>query len=1016
MDGLTAGHNAKLNKSLSWIDLGVALLVGALPLTTQVCGTRLAVQFFGSDSSTIAAMIVAALFGLGSGAAILGRASDSFSRTDFLVGLILFVSGGLSVSLSIWGGAIANVFDGGNDSINHLAAKLGFAIVTLTPINFAMGGLLPVLVMRRHESLKQRFGSMHAGDSVGLIYALESCGAALGSIATAFLLIQTFGIQDTLLWSGLVSIAIAAVYFVVAAFRTREQSRPSETTLSYRLNRQDWILLIAVGLTSCASLGMEVVWQRFFVVWFGSDTQSFALVVSAILSGVSLGSFLAAQIVNRVKSLEWLYSRLLYWVALTVVGSCYVVVFGNDNLESWIWSYKYLTAFPVASRLVLAFAIVAAPMTLIGMCLPVAAHLWIRKTSGIGGQVGQIFGVALFGNIVGVFVCGVWLVPAFGLRPTAIALSGLCLLASIGIRQLLLTGTAVRSSRITLGRWGTVAGVVVWVVVANGLVSRKSELGLVSNRTDWRTLFYSENSQNTVAVIGSVDDSRQRQMLIDGVAIGEIGGGVDEKQQLLAHLPLLLRPGITDASVLTIGLGTGVLASELIENPLVANVTCLELSPAVIEAAECFSDVNDDLLRQDDFQLVLGDGIRFLRKTTHRYDTIVSDAKSRPGHAGNVAFFTRDYYQICNSRLTEQGVFVQWISLKSSQHALRTILKSFTKVFPYAHIAIAAPDSIFAVGSCEPIAFDREWVNCCLKKPNAESLSRYHVNCYDDLLSLYWLDQSVIQSALMDVQVNTFDRPVLESFAFDSFRQVIGKSTEQLELVRYLIQEDRSLSRDEIRFNGSSLDSNLALATELFAGRRAGEAIVMANQELLELNDGWLDRAAESYRRALVLLPNLTRQNRVAKFYRQLAERARRDGKSHLEFSALMNLRELNMACAEDELAMAKILVEAGQAETSLDHFYQATKKSPDEPRFRIEFAFCLLKLNRYGQAASQFNRVLSQNSNAAEAKAGLGIAQLKMGRFEAGYENIRAAILANDALKSRLKEFTIDLDSLRLE
>ena len=70
--------------------------------------------------------------------------------------------------------------------------------------------------------------------------------------------------------------------------------------------------------------------------------------------------------------------------------------------------------------------------------------------------------------------------------------------------------------------------------------------------------FYQEGLVSTVKVIQRAADGRQRVMLVDGVGIGQSSAGIDNKQQVLAHFPFLLRPGRPPARVLSIGLGTGI--------------------------------------------------------------------------------------------------------------------------------------------------------------------------------------------------------------------------------------------------------------------------------------------------------------------------------------------------------------------------------------------------------------------------------------------------------------------------
>ena len=172
----------------------------------------------------------------------------------------------------------------------------------------------------------------------------------------------------------------------------------------------------------------------------------------------------------------------------------------------------------------------------------------------------------------------------------------------------------------------------------------------------------------------------KKRLIIDGVTIGESGGGVDEKQQVLAHLPFLIGEAkpLRSSKVLTIGLGTGILAGELAINEQVESLTCVEISSEVIKASEWFDEENRQVLDSAKFNLIHGDGVRYLRNADQKFDVIVSDGKSRPGAASNLPFFSEEYYRLCSDSLSEDGVFVQWVSLRCDREELKTIPVSYT--------------------------------------------------------------------------------------------------------------------------------------------------------------------------------------------------------------------------------------------------------------------------------------------------------------------------------------------------
>src|SRR5438477_273644 len=247
--------------------------------------------------------------------------------------------------------------------------------------------------------------------------------------------------------------------------------------------------------------------------------------------------------------------------------------------------------------------------------------------------------------------------------------------------------------------------------------------------------FYEEGLVSTVKVIQRAADARQLVMLVDGVRIGQSSAGIDNKQQVLAHLPFLLRPGRPPTRVLTIGLGTGIVTGEVTRHPGVEEIDSVELSSSVIEGAKQFAPYNGDVLHNPKVRVIEDDGINFLKRTPRRYDAIISDGKSRLGQAGNALFYARDYYQSARRHLLPAGLMIQWMPLEEVAEDLRTIVRTFMGVFPCAYLFVAH-DSYFLVGMEEPLALEVAELQRELHAPAVADLRRYGWRDADEIQSL----------------------------------------------------------------------------------------------------------------------------------------------------------------------------------------------------------------------------------------------------------------------------------------
>jgi hypothetical protein len=80
--------------------------------------------------------------------------------------------------------------------------------------------------------------------------------------------------------------------------------------------------------------------------------------------------------------------------------------------------------------------------------------------------------------------------------------------------------------------------------------------------------------------------------------------------------------------------------------------------------------------------ITIGDAREMLLTSRDRYDVIASEP-SNPFRAGVASLFTVEYYRAARARLTDQGVFAQWVQgYEIDAPTLRTIYATLAAVFP----------------------------------------------------------------------------------------------------------------------------------------------------------------------------------------------------------------------------------------------------------------------------------------------------------------------------------------------
>jgi len=224
-------------------------------------------------------------------------------------------------------------------------------------------------------------------------------------------------------------------------------------------------------------------------------------------------------------------------------------------------------------------------------------------------------------------------------------------------------------------------------------------------------LFYEEGAAATVsvkkltgtttlAVDGKTDASNRGDMLT---------------QKLIAHLPLLLHKDPKDVFIL--GLGSGMTVGAALTHP-VERVDVIEISPEVVKASEFFKTENRNALADPRAHLIIGDGRSHLALSRRQYDVIISEP-SNPWIAGVSSLFTKEFFESARARLAPGGVLCQWANAYNiSQQDLKSIIATFTTVFPDGTVWLVGRDDMLLVASLDPIAPDWERIEARAKSPS----------------------------------------------------------------------------------------------------------------------------------------------------------------------------------------------------------------------------------------------------------------------------------------------------------
>ncbi len=262
------------------------LVSGFAALVYQVIWQRVIGVFSGVHIYSITVIVSAFMAGLGVGSLVAGRFADRISRRKAVIAFGLCELGiGVVGWLSPW-----LYYDFAYRELGFLVAyPLGLPLVHFALLivpTFLMGASLPLLARGLVDD------SEHAAPTIGILYGVNTLGAALGAFASIWWLVGSFGFESTLRGAALLN-AVAAI----GAFWIQRSLDPAppplarvskaESPTGQRSRMAGWAA--AYGLSGFIALSLEILWFRFLDVSIKSSPYTFGHLLGMFLL------FLAAE-------------------------------------------------------------------------------------------------------------------------------------------------------------------------------------------------------------------------------------------------------------------------------------------------------------------------------------------------------------------------------------------------------------------------------------------------------------------------------------------------------------------------------------------------------------------------------------------------------------------------------------------------------------------------------------------------------------------------------------------------
>src|SRR5438552_3371853 len=686
----------------------IFFLSGATGLVYEVIWVRLTGLIFGNTSQAISTVLGAFMAGLALGSWKLGKKADRTDNPLRMYGL-LEIGIGLSAALvPLIFRALDTVYWAVAPSVSAVSGGALFVrfatsfAVLLTP-TFLMGGTLPVLARFFTGDVDE------VENKVGVLYALNTFGAAAGTMAAALVFIPGVGNTRTTLTIAAVNVAIGLfAVWMAEGDRTSTESDTLTTRPSAGLSQGERLsnpaagrlVLLTLAVSGFVALMYEGSWTRALSAMIGSSTYAFSIMLVTFLGGIALGS----SIVGRRKPAATLRLLGLLQLGAAMGGIVFLIGYlaAPYLLIALIRAFYYSFPAILTIQFVLSAALMVFATLCMGATFPVASQLYSSKVTILGRSIGNIYSFNTMGAIAGSLFAGFLLIPIIGTERTILA--GLFFNAAMALLLLAEAKTSRIAQSVAVGllivATLSMRGGLFWkpdvmdrgVLVYSKAFEARPELTISEHYEDTDVVYFKEGNNATISVRkgenymalrtnGKVDASNRDDMIT---------------QLTVGWLPAFYHPN--PKSALVIGYGSGVTVGAVAAVQDIQDIDCLEIEPAVFGAAPWFSEINRKSWENPKVHLTFNDARNYMNMTRKQYDIIISEP-SNPWIAGVASLFTAEFYDRAAEVLKPDGIFAQWVQLyELDPEDLRMDLYEVQRKFPEVSVWLTYSDLII-IGS-----------------------------------------------------------------------------------------------------------------------------------------------------------------------------------------------------------------------------------------------------------------------------------------------------------------------------
>ena len=692
------------------------VLTGFASLCAQVVWQKYLTILVGSETRSISLVVAIFLLGLALGYYFFGKLTERKWQRWQLLKIYGYVELATAVYIAVFYAYFSFLKHLSFNSPAYLLMDIVISLLALFLPTFLMGASIPALTSTLPESSKE----IHATHAK--VYGWNAFGAFLGVLFSGFYLLQTFGLEFTLVIAGGINF-IAGLIFMGNSLKG-DVHRQTEFP-SFPSRSPNAFYMLFTFLTGAIVISFEVLFIRLLNLSLGAGVYNFPIVLSLFVGGLAMGSlsikshkisvgFFIRQILITGLLLGALFLLSPYWSIWTNHIRVSLL-----SIPSNYWAFKWLIYLFVAVFLFPA-------VFFMGRLLPLTYALLKKNENNYGAVCGSLYFFNTLGTVFGTLIIGYLAFYIFNLddlfKINLMVLLGLAFIVSFYERKAwsLIFSFFLLVTVWFLPEWNRTGHHLGYFRVRgpNKLYHFKKLFFLPKHYGEGEKLYFNDGPDVSVSLIGYKNREISPELkkllpsekgyydvsfVVNGKAIGGSLGDFST-MFLLSSLAYLYAPDRSEGlSSAVIGLGTGISAGVLGKIDKSSDVTVLEIAPEVIDNVKRAPSFNFEVIANPKVKILAQDGFKYFTKTKKKFDMIVSEP-SNPWIVGVENVFSREFYEMAKSSLAKDGILIQWAQLYSiDNETLRIMFHTIKQVFPYANLYRIGSGDVAIIASPQPL-------------------------------------------------------------------------------------------------------------------------------------------------------------------------------------------------------------------------------------------------------------------------------------------------------------------------